>query len=61
MDQSPCNAAEIAAEVLKVALPNATIIPYPEGDRDAALAWWDNVQVFDSAKIFKLSAASLVA
>lgn len=48
MNQNDIKAADIAAEVLKVALPNATVIPMPR-HIDEALDWWSNVKTFAGA------------
>ncbi len=45
MNQNDIRAADIAAEVLKVALPEATIIPMPRHTAEA-LDWLADVKVF---------------
>lgn len=48
MNQNDIRAADIAAEVLKVALPEATVIPMPRHIREA-LDWWADVKTFAGA------------
>ncbi len=45
MDQPEFPAARIAAEVLKVALPDANVIPMPMRVNET-LEWWKGIQIF---------------
>ncbi len=45
MNQDHVKAADIAAEVLKVTIPDATVIPMLRHEKEA-MAWWDGIQTF---------------